>query len=155
MAALLREPLITELWATKVLAGISMVVFALELASAGPGNVGLLSGMKPSVLLKFGAMTQDFEKHEPWRALAGCFVHMGVLHVLLNLVALGELGRTAEPAVKGARLVIAYVLTGIIGFVVSAWWYSPGPYFTAGASGAVFGIDGLLIAAMVAKGDRR
>jgi membrane associated rhomboid family serine protease len=80
---------------------------------------------------------------------------MGILHVGMNVLALAELGRVAETEIKGPRLVLAYVITGIAGFVVSAYWYRSEPYVTAGASGAVFGIDGLLIGDMLAKSDRR
>jgi membrane associated rhomboid family serine protease len=111
--------------------------------------------MPTAVIIRFGGLTNGLEGSEPWRLLAACFVHMGVLHVGMNLLAFAELGRVAELEFKGSRLVLAYVLTGIAGFVVSTWWYGSDPYVTAGASGAVFGIDGLLVGDLLAKRDRR
>jgi len=152
---MLRSPVIVELWATKLLAGISIVVFALQMGAAGPSQLGWLTGMPASVLLRFGALTGQLDAVEPWRALSACFVHLGPLHIAMNVLALAELGRVGEKDVGGPRLVLAYVITGVAGFVASAWWYSPGGYTTAGASGAVFGLDGLFIASMAMKGDRR
>jgi membrane associated rhomboid family serine protease len=155
LAGPLRSLLSIDLWATKLLAGISVVVFALQLASAGSmGGLGI-TGMPLSTLLRFGAMSNFLGAEEPFRLLASCFVHMGVLHVGMNMMALANLGRLIEPEIKGPRFLIAYVLTGIAGFAATLWWYGEKPYVTAGASGAIFGLEGLLIGAMVAKRDPR
>lgn len=152
---ILREERLTDLWATKLLAAVSIVVFALEVAAAG-GRFGFLTGVPASVLLRYGAMMNGIEWTEPWRFLAGCFTHMGVLHVGMNLLAFAELGRATERQLGGTRLVFSYVVTGIFGFIVSTAWYGyfHSPYVTAGASGAVFGLDGVLIGMLLAKKDR-
>jgi rhomboid protease GluP len=144
-----------ELWATKLLAAISIVVFALELAVGGKNVRFGLTGMPISTLLRFGSMSNDLQADEPWRLLAACFVHMGVLHVAMNMLALGNLGRLIEPEVKGPRLLLAYVVTGIAGFAATIWWYGDKPYITAGASGAIFGLEGLLVGSLAAKRDPR
>ncbi len=155
LAGPLRSILSIELWATKMLAGISIVVFALQIASAGGKiNIGL-AGMPFPTLLRFGAMSNLLNAEEPYRLLAACFVHMGVLHVAMNMLALANLGRLIEPEIKGARLIIAYVVTGLAGFAASLWWYGDKPYITAGASGAILGLEGLIIGSYVAKRDRR
>ena len=151
---LIGELALAEHWATVVLAAISILVFAEELAIGGVANAGLLRGVPTSVLFRFGAMSTGFEKTEPYRALAGCFVHMGVLHLGMNLLALAELGRVVEPRLRGPRTIVAYTVTGIAGFAVSAWWYGTDPYITAGGSGAIFGLDGVLIASLAMRGDR-
>ena len=47
---------------------------------------------------------------------------------------------------------ILYVLTGILGFVASQWWYSnKPPTFTAGASGAIFGLIGAFVGLLWAR----
>jgi membrane associated rhomboid family serine protease len=154
----LTEPRLREYWATKLLAGVSLVVFAMQLSALGSlSEVGIFSGMPMSTLFRFGAISNGISMAEPWRLLAGCFVHMGFLHVAMNMLAFAELGRLAETEIKGARLILAYVLTGIAGFALSAVWYEHWgmPYITAGASGAVFGIDGVLIGLMLQKKDSR
>ncbi len=155
LARIVRDVLSVELWATKLLAGISIVIFALELASAGQ-KVGIgITGMPTTTLLRFGAISSYLDAKEPYRLLASCFVHMGVLHVGMNMLALANLGRLIEPVIKGPRLIVAYVITGLAGFGASLWWYGPRPFTTAGASGAIFGLEGMIIGAMVAKRDNR
>lgn len=154
LAGPLRELLGTELWATKLLAGISVAVFTLQMLSDGK-EIGVLSGGRLSTMLRFGGLTNGLEHQEPFRLLAACFVHLGVLHIAMNLIALADLGRTWEGDLGGARFVIAYVVTGIVGFLASALWYGSARYYTAGASGAVFGLDGVLLAGMAVRRDRR
>jgi rhomboid protease GluP len=141
-----------EYWATKLLAAVCVVVFALEMATSG-GKMGLLTGVPMSTLLRFGAITNGLEQIEPWRLLAACFVHMGALHIAMNVIALADLGRIGEPMVGGPRFLLAFVLTGIVGFIVSAFWYGTQPYVTAGASGAVFGINGVILGDMILRKD--
>ena len=143
-----------ELWATKLLAGICVLAYALEMAASG-GKLALFSGMKVSTLLRFGAVSNGLEHGEPWRLLAACFLHMGILHIVMNLVGLADLGRLGEPMVGGPRFLLTFVVTGILGFLTSAWWYGTDPYITAGASGAVFGIDGMILGDMMARKDPR
>ncbi|MFO0550681.1 MAG: rhomboid family intramembrane serine protease [Polyangiaceae bacterium] len=150
---ILREPLLTDLWATKLVAAICIAVFALQMAAAGIQSTGLLRGMPVSVLLRFGAVATGLEFREPWRFLSSCFVHMGILHIGMNLLALAELGRVVEPEIKGPRFLLAFVLTGVVGFLVTPLWFST--YISAGASGGVFGLDGVLIGLMFAKKDKR
>lgn len=144
-----------DLWATKLLAGISILVFALQIVSAG-GKLQIgLTGMPLSTLIRFGSMTNGLQGAEPFRLLASCFVHMGILHVAMNMMALANLGRLIEPEIKGPRLVLAYVFTGIVGFAATVWWYGDKPYVTAGASGAIFGLEGLIVGSLAAKRDPR
>ena len=153
LAGPLRNLGTVDLWATKLLAGTSILVFALEMASAGGASLNVLTSLPASVLFRFGALANGLPTSEPWRLLAACFVHMGVLHVAMNLLALAELGRVGEPLVKGSRFLITYVVTGIAGFLVSALWYGTRPYLTAGASGAIFGLDGLILGGLLARRD--
>jgi len=153
LTPLFRQSFLTEWWATKLLAGISLFVFALQMAVAGPKSLGLLRGMPASVLLRFGAIRNGLETAEPWRLLASCFVHMGVLHIAMNMMALADLGRMVEQELKGPRVVLIYVITGIAGFLVTPFWFSR--YLSAGASGAIFGLDGALIGLLLSRGDPR
>ena len=143
-----------DLWATKLLAAVCVLVFALEMATSG-GKLALFSGTKASTLLRFGAVANGLEHSEPWRLLAACFVHMSILHIVMNLVGLADLGRLGEPMVGGPRFLLTFVVTGILGFVASAWWYGTSPYITAGASGAVFGVDGMILGDMMMRKDPR
>jgi membrane associated rhomboid family serine protease len=143
-----------DLWATKALAATSIAVFALQLAASGAlGPRAALGAFPARVLLEFGAIATGLERAEPWRLLAACFVHVNLIHIVMNLFALAELGRAGERLVGGSRFVVAYVVTGVVGFAVSALWYGDAPYLTAGASGAVFGLDGVLLGDRMARRD--
>ncbi len=86
--------------------------------------------------------------HQWWRLLTATFVHVGLLHIATNMWCLWNLGLLGEPLLGPAGLVAVYLITGIAGNllslffnVVSRDFFSVG----AGASGAVFGIAGILI----------
>jgi membrane associated rhomboid family serine protease len=143
-----------DLWATKALAATSIIVFAFSLKAAGPLAARAIAGGLPiDVLLRFGALTNGLEWAEPWRLVAACFVHISLLHIVMNLFAFAELGRAGEKLVGGTRFVVAYVVTGVAGYVASTFWYGDAPYITAGASGAIFGLDGMLLSDRMVKRD--
>ena len=81
-----------------------------------------------------------------WRLFSACFVHVGAWHLGLNLWVLWQVGRVYERLVGPARVLLIYVVTGIFGFALSIALL---PGITAGASGAVFGITGALLAVAV------
>ncbi|MCC7539532.1 MAG: rhomboid family intramembrane serine protease [Deltaproteobacteria bacterium] len=163
VASLVRQIREVDLLATKTLAGLCVIVFVLEMATNGGGDLPILTGMRASTLIRFGALLgpsvggDELAWSEPWRLLASCFVHMGVLHIAMNLFALVDLGRLLERDNGPQRFVIAFVVTGILGFVASTFWYqwTGSPYVTAGASGAVFGLDGVLLGQMLLRRDPR
>ncbi|HZO14935.1 MAG TPA: rhomboid family intramembrane serine protease [Polyangiaceae bacterium] len=97
------------------------------------------------------------ERGEAWRILSACFAHFGVIHFAMNMFALIHLSRLAEPALGSVRYLIAYVGTGILGFAASlAWTVALGePHVTAGASGAVFGLMGVVLGFLWRRRDKR
>ena len=96
-----------------------------------------------------------------WRIVAAMFVHVGIIHLATNMWCLWNLGLLAEPLMGSFGLFAAYILTGAAGNLLSTcWnWYHPirdpsGALFYqagAGASGAVFGIAGVLILLLKSK----
>lgn len=87
--------------------------------------------------------------HQYWRFLTSCFLHFGILHVLFNSYAFWNLGRLAE-RLWGSRQVFAtFILTGVVGSAVSFGWHvlATNPVNSAGASGAICGVLGLLLGA--------
>jgi rhomboid protease GluP len=110
----------------------------------------------PNQLIHYGANRTDLVLHGQWyRLLTATFVHVGLIHLATNMWCLWNLGMLGEPLIGPIGLCAVYMLTGIAGNLLSmSWniaqyhWYGdpqalaiPG----AGASGAVFGIAGLLI----------
>lgn len=79
---------------------------------------------------------------EWWRILSSMFLHIGVFHLLMNMLALYYLGTTVERIYGSARLLFIYFLAGIGGGIVS---FAFSVNVSAGASGALFGLFGALL----------
>jgi rhomboid protease GluP len=154
LAGVFRALKLSELPATKILGALSVIVFGLQVADAGGIGGDFLRGMQMSTLLRFGAITTETAWSEPYRWLASCYVHMGVMHIGMNMLALADLGKQGEERVGSGLFAVSYVLTGIAGFVASALWYGHDPYITAGASGAVFGLMGVTLGERARRGDK-
>jgi membrane associated rhomboid family serine protease/Flp pilus assembly protein TadD len=85
----------------------------------------------------FGPLTLSGEW---WRLLSSTFVHIGILHVALNMWCLWDLGSVLERLMGWKSFVITYSVTGIAGSELSLAWRPMGG--GAGASGAIFGVAG-------------
>jgi rhomboid protease GluP len=150
---------------TKLIIGATTFVFALQiadiLASFGPTAIGafLYTG-SASNALRFGAalLAPAYVAREPWRLLSAVFVHYGFLHFVMNMLSAANLGRIAEPLVGSARFIAAYLIAGLVGFMVTAvqvGLHGASYGTTAGASGAVLGVLGVLIGFHVRRRDPR
>ncbi|WP_417555816.1 rhomboid family intramembrane serine protease [Microbacterium sp.] len=80
---------------------------------------------------------------EPWRLLTTVFVHGGLLHLGLNMLALWMLGQILEPMLGRVRFLAMYLISGLGGSVAVALM-APGTS-TVGASGALFGMMAALL----------
>ncbi len=83
-----------------------------------------------------------------WRLITSIFVHVTLLHLLLNMWCLWNLGLFGEPLLGKPGLVAVYLLTGLAGMlqsVLTSLFTGHLGVIVAGASGAVFGIAGILI----------
>jgi rhomboid protease GluP len=107
-------------------------------------------------LLHYGANEPWNVLHGEWyRLLSATFVHVGFWHITCNMWCLWNLGILGEPLIGPWGMVAVYFLTGIAGNLLSmawnvgiaAWTHNPATLLQigAGASGAVFGIAGILI----------
>ena len=129
---------------TYTLLGINVAVFGWM----------VLHGVSPSdptvpQLIHFGATNSQLVlAGQWWRLLTATFVHVGLLHIATNMWCLWNLGLLGEPLLGPVGLCVVYLITGIAGNLLSLGHnvifrdaFSVG----AGASGAVFGIAGILI----------
>lgn len=96
----------------------------------------------------FGPYTTDGEW---WRLFTSLFIHFGIAHLVLNMIALVMFGPLVERLYGSVNYLLIYLLAGIAGSLASLSW---GPDInSAGASGAIFGILGALLAAQLRAGD--
>lgn len=78
-----------------------------------------------------------------WRLVRSVFLHADALHLVVNIAAIGVLGRLLEPQVGTRRLLLLFVASGTIGSVASQL---TGQLQSDGASGGAYG---LLVACIV------
>lgn len=141
--------------ATYMLVFANVLVFLLMLG-AGSQPLSLAGAPSPQVLMDWGAKSSAsvLIDHEWWRVFTAMFIHAGVLHLATNMWCLWNLGLLGEPMLGPLGMAAVYLLSGIAGNLlglgadalmstVQGIPLSQIP--SVGASGAVFGIAGLLI----------
>jgi rhomboid protease GluP len=125
---------------TPVLVNLNIAVFLLMVLTG-------VNALLPSVedLLKWGANFRPTTlAGESWRLFTCCFLHIGILHLLMNMYALVYIGLLLEPILGRGRFLAAYILTGVLSSTASLWWNEL--TVSAGASGAIFGMYGVFLA---------
>ncbi|MDR3764395.1 MAG: rhomboid family intramembrane serine protease [Acidobacteriota bacterium] len=88
-----------------------------------------------------------------WRLLTSTFLHAGIAHIAINMWVLFNLGWSAELLFGRWRFTLLYLLSGIGGSLASVCWL--GNALSVGASGAIFGVAGALLPAMLLEHDPR
>jgi rhomboid protease GluP len=149
-----------SLWnypATYTLLGINLVIFAIMFGSglaqqlwhAHAWTQLLTASFDIATLQRFGATDAALilQDNQWWRLVTGTFVHVTMLHVLLNMWCLWNLGLFGEPLLGRRGLVAVYLLTGTAGMLLSliVGLLQGQLGVVAGASGSVFGLAGILI----------
>ena len=132
---------------TPVIVAINVIVFvAICIGGAGlfapDGEVALRWGSN------YGPLTMGGQW---WRLLTSNYIHFGIIHIALNMWALYQSGRTAERLFGSLRYALLYFFAGIAGSVASLLWNPE--VNSAGASGAIFGVFGGLLAFVVRPGN--
>jgi len=125
---------------TPTLIALNVLVF-VAMAATG---VGLF---KPEAegLLRWGANYGPLTTGgQPWRLASSMFVHIGVVHLLFNMWVLLDAGPLVERLTGPLVFGVAYLLAGLGGSLISLAVHPE--TVSAGASGAIFGIYGVLAA---------
>ncbi len=139
-----RFPLFTP-WVARILLTINIVVFAVPwlLDALGVRIMGAVSVY--DFLLIWGAKDNAaiFAGGQYYRFLTAMFLHGGLAHLLFNSFALYSLGFETERLFGAQRFLAIYMIAGLGGGVAS---YALNPNPSVGASGAIFGLVGALIA---------
>ncbi len=137
---------------TFVFLAVNVFVFLLMQFAGGTENTDVLRqyGAKFNSLINAG---------EWWRLVTPVFIHIGYLHLLVNMYSLFALGPYVERLYGSARFVFFWVVTGIAGVLASylasssgrhpagmlgRFLFRSGDGPSAGASGALFGLVGVL-----------
>lgn len=127
---------------------VTPVILNLNLLVFGIGAILGLNLINPDAgdLVGLGANYGPYTlSGEWWRLLTSVFLHGGILHLLLNMVALVSIGAQLEALVGRTQFLLAYLLCGLSGSVISLWWTTPEVTVSVGASGAIFGLFGMML----------
>jgi rhomboid protease GluP len=126
---------------TQVFFGINVAVF-LAMLFAG---VSMLDNPAGQDLVHWGANFGPYTVGGQWWRLLTCvFIHGGLLHIAFNMWCLWDLGRLAESLYGHWTFAALYLITGLSASLASVIWNPV--TLSVGASGAIFGIAGALIA---------
>jgi rhomboid protease GluP len=131
----LHQPIVTY-----ILLGVIVVVWLLmELTGGSTSTANLVrfgANYGPGILLK----------GEIWRLFTSMFLHVGLLHLIFNSLALFSFGVEMERLYGPDRYLIIYILSGLFGSLASFANRGLSPIPSAGASGAIFGVIGMNLA---------
>lgn len=126
--------------ATQVIIAINVVAYLAELATGGGfGNVG-------GTVYEKGALYGPFVSPggEWWRIVTSGFLHASIFHIGFNMFFIWMIGRSLEPAIGSARFAVAYAASLVCGSFGVLLLEPSTP--AIGASGAAFGLLGVLMA---------
>jgi len=106
-----------------------------------PGPAGM------EVMLRMGANLRDLTlgQQQLWRVLSAAFLHANALHLGMNMAALFSLGSLVERLVGPWRMAGLYLLAAVGSGLLSALALPVGVP-SVGASGAILGLAGLMLA---------
>ena len=121
------------------------VIYFLYLEIAG-------SSENVMFMLEKGAMFAPavMQEQEYYRLFTSMFMHFGIDHIINNMIVLFALGGYLERALGHIKYLILYLISGVGSNVISMILDGADALtVSAGASGAVFGITGGLLAAVI------
>ena len=135
--------LATWLWrfpGTVTLTLVTLGMFAVQVGLGGMYDIPTAT--------RLGALLAErvVDDGEYFRLVMPMFLHVGPVHLGLNMLAFVQLGLLTEYVWGTRRLVVFYGLCGVGAALVTAT-FSPVARPTIGASGAVMGLAGLLLGA--------
>jgi len=131
----------TSMAVTQAIFGINVAVF-LAMALSG---VAMFDNPSGRDLVQWGANFGPLTVSGQWWRLLTCvFIHAGLLHIGFNMWCLWGLGRLAESVYGHWTFALMYLICGLAASLGSIIWNPV--ILSVGASGAIFGIAGALLA---------
>ncbi|WP_299513330.1 rhomboid family intramembrane serine protease [Mucilaginibacter sp.] len=130
---------------THVIMIVMMIVLFMKAAQHhGDPAQNLIRSMEDIYLsLGFSSRTQVLNG-QVWRLITNTFLHFSIMHIAGNMIVLIYIGSLIESKLGKWNYLFLYLFTGICASITSVIWRDQG--IAAGASGAIFGLFGVLLA---------
>ena len=134
--------------ATTAILIANVLLFAATLLiglATGQGlGLGILFGVSGEALYRLGMAFPFHTEYFSWyRLLTATYLHGGLIHIGFNMMVLLDVGPVVEEVYGSARYFFFYTVCGICGSLMSSVF---GASPAIGASGAILGLIGVLIA---------
>ncbi|HEY3445602.1 MAG TPA: rhomboid family intramembrane serine protease [Myxococcales bacterium] len=126
-------------WSFSTLLAFAFGLAYLRMSAVEPG--GIVQGFGNETLLRFGALWPPALEAEPWRLGTAMFLHLGLLHLGFNTVALLQIGPTIEDLYGRWALPGFFLATGLLANLASLEMGLSA--VQAGASGGLMGLTGV------------
>jgi membrane associated rhomboid family serine protease len=163
--AAVRRPRTASTWSTArrrfgpvtaTLVAVNLVVFVVTAVSAVSVGESPLENYRSPVFLEFSQVPVLVSlADEQWRLITGAFLHIGITHLLLNMLSLLLFGPEIESRLGWWRYLAVYLLSALGGSVAIQLFGEPGRP-VAGASAAIYGLLGALgVLLLAARQDLR
>ncbi|HXC01129.1 MAG TPA: rhomboid family intramembrane serine protease [Opitutaceae bacterium] len=131
---------------TNQLIAANVIVFVIMAGLLGAGWVEATNIMP---YIRYGANNGAATTDGEWWRLVTCmFLHFGIMHLAFNMWALYQAGHLVEKLFGRLLYTLAYFGSGIFASLASIAWHGD-KMWSAGASGAIFGIYGALLGYML------
>ncbi|MEU5691091.1 rhomboid family intramembrane serine protease [Actinosynnema sp. NPDC020468] len=132
--------------ATYALIAVNVAMFALTAVLAG----SVVDNQRSDLFADLVLWPYGVADGEWWRLVTSGFLHFGPAHIALNMIALYVLGRDLEPAFGKVRFLGVY-FASLLGGGVAVYLFGGVNTPVAGASGAVYGLMGALLVALLRR----
>ncbi|HEY4816634.1 MAG TPA: rhomboid family intramembrane serine protease [Candidatus Acidoferrum sp.] len=139
---------------TTALLVANLMMFGVEWMAATAqgrgGGLSILWGMGGEATYRLGmsAPYGIYVEHQWYRLITAMFLHGGLLHIGMNMLALMQLGPALEELYGSSRYFFLYIFTGAFGFLVSSFFGG----YSLGASGGLLGLVGAMLAITTKRG---
>jgi rhomboid protease GluP len=141
-----------------MMVALNLLIYGVCLVSTiqASERLNIMGAINGQVLYRLGARQGvAILQGEWWRLVIPIFLHVNLMHIGFNTYVLWDCGTQVEDVYGSARTLFLYVATGVLSFVWSTMWnlFTGNPYgASVGASGALMGLVGLMLAIATRRG---
>jgi len=128
-----------------VLILINLAVFVIMIYS----GLSMVSPTAAELLEVGGVRKYEVMQGEYWRLFTSIFIHSGFVHLLMNMMGLVFGAILLENVLGKIKLILSFIGCGLLASLASIYWHEN--IVSVGASGAIFGLYGLILAFTVFK----